>query len=469
MGSTNDSLFDRAWVSERLDHALSSIRADADGVEALFRGSEASHLRIAESAVFQAADVEEGRVVVRAIVGRGEARATTSDLSDAGLEACARQAIAQARAAPAAPQPIELPAPKPIPAADPRCLDEATACLDGASKARWLDEACRAHEVDDLALAGRFHTGRLTSAVRSTRGVDAYHQGSFADLCLSALERPAGHAASSSRAQVDARIDEEAVRAMARTVHGECHRAHDPMQVPTGAWDVVLAPAATAELLEWMAWTSFSSESFDDGLSFIKGREGETITGESVTITDDGSMPSGLGVAMPFDVEGQPKERVVLVEEGRARGIVHDSRTARRFGCEGTGHAQLDEIWPTAGSRADHLHIEPGQATVDELVAQVERGLLVTRFHYVNGMIDPRRAVMTGLLRDGAFLIEDGRLGRAVTSMRFTDSILEAFSRIPGPGGISKSLEAQAPFFHGWSCFVTPWMLVPGLQFTSGR
>lgn len=468
-----ETSFPRDRVDERLDHtlrrALDAAGGGADGVEAVLRASEASHLRLAESAVVQAADVVEGKVIVRAVVAGREARAITTDLTDDGLAACACLAVSRARSAPASAEPLVLAPPVEVPAAPSWALDLDTASLDAETKSRWLRPAFRAHEKDGLALAGRFHTGLMTVAVRSTAGVAAYHQGSFADLSLSALERPAGHRASSFRARVDARIDEGAVDEMQATVRDECHRAHDPVVLAPGDWDVVLAPAATAELLEWLATIAFSSETLDDGTSFVAGNEGRQVTGAAVTLVDDASMPHRRGVPLPFDVEGQPKRRVTLVDRGVARDFVHDTRTARRHGCSGTGHAQLDELFPRPGSRANHLHLEPGDATPEDLVRRVSRGLLITRFHYVNAMIEPRRAVMTGLLRDGAFLIEEGRLTRAVQSLRFTDSILEAFARIPGSGAISSDLEPHNAWFNGWSCSVAPWLLVPALRFTSGR
>ena len=303
----------------------------------------------------------------------------------------------------------------------------------------------------------------------SSRGVNSFHQGSFSDLCLSALERPAGHLASAYRARFDAAITESDVDRMWREVKDECERAHDPQKIDPGAWDVVLAPAAVTELLEWLGDIAFTSKSVDDGMSFVSANLGERVTGEAITITDDASMPEGIGVPMPFDVEGQPKHRVELVGSGVAKGIVHDTQSGRKAGCQTTGHAQIDDEFPASGSRPAHLHIQPGEATLEELIGQVDRGLFITRLHYVNGMIEPRRAVMTGLLRDGAFLIEDGKLGRAVQTLRFTDSILEAFGRIPGAGGVSRDVEAHTSWFNPRTCHVAPYLYVPGLAFTSGR
>lgn len=461
--------FGEAFVAERLERALAAVRQDADGVEALFRGQEASFMRLAEAAVVQAGDVVEGKVTVRAVVGGREARVVTTDLTDGGLEACARQAVARAREVPAGGEAVRLAEPGAAAAQLAGALDAVTAGLDAQTKARWLAAGLAAHDRDGLALAGRFHTGAMTLAVRSTTGVSAYHHGSFSELCLSSLERPAGHRASSYRARTDARVDEATVAALVEETRAECHRAHDPVGVGLGEWDVVLAPAAVAEILMWLGDIAFTSRSVDDGLSFVEGRVGERVTGEAVSIVDDGAMPHGVGVPLPFDAEGQPKQRTRLVERGVARGIVHDSASARRAGCASTGHAALADDFPTSGSKPTHLHLEPGEGTPEGLVARLGRGLLVTRLHYVNGMIEPKRAVMTGLLRDAAFLVEDGRVGRAVETMRFTDSILEAFARIPNREAISRDLEAHSGWFDPWACQVAPWVLVPGLRFTSGR
>jgi PmbA protein len=465
----DDSVFGKAWVQERLHHAVKALGGQVEGAEAVFRGTEAHHSRIAESTLLQAGQIDEGRLTLRAVIDGREARAMTTDLSDAGLAICARMAFERAQAAPKTGDKTLLPAPQPLADQSAQCTDIATARLDAPTKARWLAEALRAHEQDGLDLAGRFHTGLVTTAVHSTRGVSSFHQGSFSDLSLSALERPAGHLASSYRARFDALITEENVDRMWREVKDECERAHDPKKIDPGAWDVVLAPAAVTELLEWLGDIAFTSKSVDDGMSFISENLGNQVTGEAITISDDASMPEGIGVQMPFDVEGQPKRRVELVENGVAKGIVYDTSSGQRSGCQSTGHAQIDDEFPASGSKPAHLHIQPGTASVEDLIGQVDRGLFITRLHYVNGMIEPRRAVMTGLLRDGAFLIEDGKLRQAVQTLRFTDSILEAFARIPGPGSVSRGVEAHTSWFNPRTCHVAPYLYVPGLAFTSGR
>ena len=127
------------------------------------------------------------------------------------------------------------------------------------------------------------------------------------------------------------------------------------------------------------------------------------------------------------------------------------------------------EAFPEPGSKAEHLHLSPGQASREELIGKVERGIYINRFHYVNGLLDPRRAVMTGLTRDGCFLIEDGKLGPAIDTLRFTDSILEAFERISGPEAIGRNVEPHGGMGLDDCITVAPHLLIRQLQFTSGR
>jgi PmbA protein len=460
-------LFNPDWVLDLLAKTSAVISNDAEGVEVVFQGEEAHYMRLAESAITQTSKITRGQVTIRAIHGGAESRVSTEDLSSEGLRIAAQSALKRAKESPPGSEPAQLP--DGGPSICTTVVNDETVALDGPTKSEWLQPALHAHQTDGLALAGRFHSGLSTLAVMSSMGVESYHQGSWSDLSLSALERPAGHRASSFRAYFDSQIDLPTLSTMQEVVRQECHRARNPVTVDPGEWDVVLAPAAVGELLGWLGDIAFTSRAMEDGLSFVSGNEGKQVTGQAITILDDSSMPYEVGVPLPFDTEGQQKQRVVLLEEGVAKGIVHNARSARRFGCQGTGHAQPTGEFTGPGSKASHLHIQPGTATVDELVGQVDRGLFITRLHYVNGMIEPRRAVMTGLLRDAAFLIEDGRLSQAVTPIRFTDSILEAFSRVPGKGGISRNVEACASWFGPQVCTVAPYLLIPKLRFTSGR
>jgi predicted Zn-dependent protease len=195
-----------------------------------------------------------------------------------------------------------------------------------------------------------------------------------------------------------------------------------------------MEPEAVCELLEWLGSIAFAAPEVEQGTSPMAGRIGERITGESITITED---PLGdETVASPFDREGVWRRRVPLVERGVAREVLYDRTYAARLlgaATRSTGSAVHAEFGAEAGVGASALAIEPGDAaSVEELIAGMDRGLYVCRLHYVNGLLEPRRAVMTGLTRDGCFLVERGKITRAVGNLRFTDSFLEALARCDG-------------------------------------
>jgi PmbA protein len=194
-----------------------------------------------------------------------------------------------------------------------------------------------------------------------------------------------------------------------------------------GTYPVVLGPEAVGDLIQFIAWDGCSAKAVEEGRSFMSGKSGERVMSENVTILDDATSPDSAGLT--FDWEGVPKSRVTLVERGVVRGPVTDSYWAAMTGRPNTGHA-LPAPNPWGPVPVD-MEMSPGTADVDDLVASIERGVYVTRFHYVN-VEDPTRVTLTGMTRDGAFLIEHGRMTHALRDLRFTQSAIEALSRVDG-------------------------------------
>jgi predicted Zn-dependent protease len=185
-----------------------------------------------------------------------------------------------------------------------------------------------------------------------------------------------------------------------------------------------------------MSLTGLGGQSVREGRSFMSGRIGERVTGENFTLLDHAM--DARTIAVPFDVEGTPKQQVTLVERGVARGPVYDRTSAKAMGTRSTGHAADPSRYPPGGLAA-HLAMAGGTATREQLIGAVGRGLLITRFHYTNTP-DPRAATMTGTTRDGTFLIEDGKITRALANVRYTMSALDLFSGIDllGPQRIAR-------------------------------
>ena len=173
--------------------------------------------------------------------------------------------------------------------------------------------------------------------------------------------------------------------------------------------------------------------------------------GEKVTIWDDGLDPAGL--LRPFDAEGVPKQRVDMIVNGVAKAAVYDSYTAKKEGKESTGHA----ISPITayGPMPTNMFMQPGDSSVEEMIASTKRGILVTRFHYAN-IIHPILVLITGMTRDGTFLIEDGKVTRPLKNLRFTDGVIERLSNVEL---ISKETKRQP-------MAVVPAIKVRGFRFT---
>jgi len=156
------------------------------------------------------------------------------------------------------------------------------------------------------------------------------------------------------------------------------------------------------------------------------------VCGSSITIWDDALDPRGM--MSSFDYEGMPSRKVTLIEEGVAKALVYDTKTAAKDGVTTTGHATGPGGWgPVPGA----IFMQIGDATVEEMVAATERGLLVTRFHYTN-VLSPKQTVLTGMTRDGTFLIEGGRIVGGVRNLRYTQNILEALGRVEMIGSEGK-------------------------------
>jgi PmbA protein len=279
-----------------------------------------------------------------------------------------------------------------------------------------------------LVSAGLLETSTSAIAVATTRGCARSHDSTVATFKVWALETPGAGGAAGYGGQASLDVDALDLRSETERAIRIARMSREPAMLDAGTYDVVMEPEAVAELFEWLATTTFTAPEVEQGTSAVAGRAGERVTGEGITICEDPLQSGELGFAVPFDREGTSRRRVELVERGIARDILLDRTYASRMATRSTGSATVGGgIGPCA------LTVEGGDAaSVDELIAGVDRGLYVCRLHYVNGLMDPRRTVMTGLTRDGCFLIEKGKITRAVGNMRFTDSFFDGLARADG-------------------------------------
>jgi PmbA protein len=199
----------------------------------------------------------------------------------------------------------------------------------------------------------------------------------------------------------------------------KAERTAGSKKIPPGTYRAVLEPYAFADLIEYFAHDSFGALGLLEERSYLSGRLGQQVFDEKVSIADDSLDPRGLPKA--FDFEGTPKQRVQLIENGVARGVVWDRETAARAaeGAQSTGHAPPPDSrdW---GPLPYALSIGPGEAeSVEELAELVGNGIYITRLHYL-GVVHPREGVITGMTRDGTFRIRNGKIAEPLVNLRFT-------------------------------------------------
>jgi predicted Zn-dependent protease len=216
---------------------------------------------------------------------------------------------------------------------------------------------------------------------------------------------------------------------MAREAVEKAQRSRNPITIPLGEYPVVLDTYAVGDMLQNLIFMGLSATAVQEERSFMNGQFGQQIVHPSVTIYDDGHEPIGLPQA--FDYEGVPKQRVAMIDHGVASAVVYDSFTAARKGKPNTGHAL-----PAPNSEGPmplQTMMAAGDASLEELIKGVDKGLYVTRFHYTN-VLHPVRTLFTGMTRDGTFLIEHGELTQPVKNLRFTQSILDVLRNVQAIG-----------------------------------
>ncbi|GMV12106.1 MAG: peptidase [Polyangiaceae bacterium] len=408
--------------------------------------------------------LEEPSVVVRVASDGRVVEASTSELDEAAIVRALKDAAA---AVPSVPRDEGFPgfarADEPPPAPMERWA-ESTAEASAEERVELLTPVFRRIQAAGLLATGVLDTTARIEAVATTHGLERAHRSTLASFKVWALESAGGSGASGHgmSAQVDLRqlgIEAETELAVADALRGK-----NPGSLPAGRYDTVLGALALAELVEWLAMIGLGARELEQGLSPLSGRLGERITAESFSVSED---PLGThAFAAPFDREGVARRQVPLIRAGVAQGVVHDRTTASRAGVSSTGNAGPPGGFGSGGPSPSSLVVQGGSAAhVEELIGGLDRGLYVRRLHYVNGYLEPRRAVMTGLTRDGTFLVEGGKVTKPIESMRFTDSLLEALERSDG----STAERVIVP--NWWSAggsVAAPAVRIRGLNFSSG-
>jgi PmbA protein len=386
----------------------------ADRTEVLISTGDAALTRFTHEVSNQNLATANAGLSVRAIVDRRTGVAQTNRFEEDSLRATVARAVEMAKLSPPDPLTPELPDRTPACVVE-GAYDAATADAGANVRAGLCAPVFAAAESSGCWSAGFASTSRSGLTVANTSGALASFDGTDAALNIKMTASDSTGFAESYAAAVGA-IDPSAV---AQTAVDKARGTAAPSAVDPGEWTVVLEPAAFGELLIYLA-SHFSAQSYDDGSSFFSDGLDRTYFSERFTLCDDFADP--LAPGMPFDFEGQPTQRLTLVENGIVRSIVTDSYYAKKLDRQNTGHALPA---PHAyGPQARNLVVAGGPKTTQQLIAETKRGLLVSRFWYIR-TVDRKRAIVTGMTRDGTFAIEDGRIARGVRNLRFNVGIVD--------------------------------------------
>jgi predicted Zn-dependent protease len=392
--------------SEALAHRALGFVTTADGARVNIGSGSRGNTRFAVNQVSTGGDNYDAAVTVTAIVGRRSASSTTNQLDDAGLREAVEMAERLARLAPEDPEFLpELPPQEYQPA---QSWSDATAALDPVGRAEAVRAITAPATAGGLVSTGFLDTRAGAGAVANTAGLFAYARSTAATLTTTVRTPDGSGSGWAGAAHHDwARIDPAALGARAAE---KARASRNPAAIEPGRYTVVFEPTAVANLIQFIGY-ALNARSADEGRSFFakgggRNKIGDKVVDERVTIVSDPFDPEVAGA--PFTGDGLPTRRTVWIENGVVKTLNYDRYWAQKKG-----------VSPTASGGS--LRMSGGASSLDEMIAGTPRGLLVTRFWYLRP-VDQRTILYTGLTRDGTFLIESGRISRAVKNLRFNDS-----------------------------------------------
>lgn len=403
--------------------------------------------RFADNCIHQNVSHQDRVLKVRVALGQRVGQATTNRLVPAQITRCCQKAMDSARAG--IPDP-DFPG---FPARAGRLVisrfDNDTYSCSPAKRARLVKEFVG-------QLSGRHASGALETtvteiALANSQGIQTW--GRFSWVILNSVVEDQGlttWVSSAKRAVQGINCRGLARSAVKRLKISGC------LTIEPGQYDVVLEPEAVATLVDFLGYLGFGAKAYQEGRSFLKRRLGAKVASESITLWDDARHRASLGPL--FDREGVLKEKVVLIEKGIAKGMVHDSKTGAKGGVSSTGHAAYFD--GGYGPIPVNLVMAPGKDSPSAMVRDMKRGLLVSRFHYTN-VVDFRNTLITGMTRDGTYLIEKGRPVARVNDLRFTQNILDALKKVQAISRQRKSVS------DGFGSCVVPAIKIRQFNFTS--
>jgi len=372
--------------------------------------------RFANSEISQNIVITDTTVSLTLYNGKKEATTSTNVLTDDGLKQLASDAEAMLAHVPDGD--YEAFKMNSTPVKTRECTGELAAAFDVKGRAAYVKEGM-SHVQEGFIAAGALELTRNAIAVGDSQGAFHYAAGdqvSF-NTVLTHTDGTAGAGECHSYTSVPDVIGEfKKAQATARAAMGA-------VSPELGAHTVVLSPLAFGDLISFLGFM-LGAGAVDTGMSFAAGKLGHKFFGENLTITDDVNCPSSRPVF--FDYEGTPRQTLTLVDKGVVSAFMYDNKLAAKHKTATTGHALTNK---GRGGYPANLQVAPGDMSLEEIIASTKKGIFINELHYTN-FVNPRNLQLTGLTRNGTFIIENGKLTTPISTVRFTESLLDAFNNI---------------------------------------
>jgi len=374
--------------------------------------------RFANNAIHQNVAEHGLTVSIRTVVDGRTARATTNRIDEDSLRAAIEASLSLAHSQPKDPRLLPMPGRQGYRAVN-RFIKR-SAALSAEQRARAVRRACDLAVKKGQVAAGIYSNGQSQSALGNSRGLFASYRETHSEFSITMQEGPAASWAKANSADVRA-FDPQKLAARA------CEKAHlavNAHELAPGRYTVILEPAAVLDLVGSLFY-DFAATALEDKRSCLNERMGKQLFGQNITITDDVYHPLEQGP--PFDGEGLPRQKVLLVDRGIPKNLVYSRAAAKAAQRQPTGHGfRLPNEY---GEAPMNLVFGGGDSSIESMVASAERGLLVTRLWYIRE-VDPYEKIMTGMTRDGLFLVENGRVTGAARNFRFNQSLIEMLKNV---------------------------------------
>jgi PmbA protein len=414
----------------------------ADELELLIAGGRSALTRFANNTIHQNLEDQTQHISVRVSFGGRTARATTNKLDDDSLRRVVASAEALARVQQDDPDLLPMPTPQEVgenSAATSTPVTryfERTAALTPQDRAAAVATMVNIAAKHALTAAGIYSSSHFVEGVFNSRGVEDWYEQTLAEASITIL----GETSSGWQKANSPNVAELDHGRMAQIAADKALASQNPRALAAGKYTVILEPSAVLDAVGFMFW-DFGGSALLEQRSFLNDRIGTQLFGTNITVWDDVYHPLQCGV--PFDGEGMKRHRLKLIENGVVHGVTYSRSNAQRMRrsalagnvgpitATGHGFSLPNEI---GEAPLNMVFIAPGAAqTLEQMVASTERGILVTRLWYIRE-VDPYEKILTGMTRDGTFLVENGKIVGGIRNFRFNESLIHMLQNVEAMG-----------------------------------